>query len=74
MYRPPSESRDEFDQFLLNFEQLISGKMSENPHFMLINGDFNVRSSSWWKNNLRTREGGQFDAIISSHGLSQLIH
>ena len=48
--------------------------MSENLHFMLVNGDFNVRSSSWWKNNLRTSEGGQFDAIISSHGLSQLIH
>ena len=24
LYRPPSESRDEFDQFLLNFEQLTS--------------------------------------------------
>ena len=31
--------------------------MSENPHFMLVTGDFNVRSSSWWKNNLRTSEG-----------------
>ena len=42
LYRSPSQSKDEFDQFLLNFEQLISDRMSQNPHFTLITGDFNV--------------------------------
>ena len=32
-----------------------------------------ARSSSWWKNDLRTSEGSQVDAIASSYGLSQLI-
>ena len=73
LYRSLSQSNDEFDQFLLNFEKLISDKMSQNPHFILVTGDFNVRSSSWWKNDLTTREGGQVDTITSSYGWSQLI-
>ena len=47
--------------------------MSQNPHFILATGDFNVRSSSWWKNDLTTSEGNQVDAITLSYGLSQLI-
>ena len=42
-----SPSKDEFHQFLPNFEQLISDRMSQNPHFILVTGEFNVRSSSW---------------------------
>ena len=45
LYRSPNQSKDEFDQFLLNFEQLISDRMSQNPHFILITGDFNIQSS-----------------------------
>ena len=73
LYRSLSQSNDEFDQFLLNFEKLISDKMSQNLHFILVTGDFNVRSSSWWKNDLTTNDGSQIDAIALSNGLSQLI-
>ena len=38
-YRSPNQSKDEFDQFLLNFEQLISDKLSQNLHFILVTGD-----------------------------------
>ena len=31
LYQSPSQSKDEFDQFFLNFEQLISDRMSQNP-------------------------------------------
>ena len=70
LYRLPNQSKDEFDQFLLNFEQLMSDRMSQNPHFILVTGDYNFRSSSWWKNNLITSEGKQVDAITSSYDLS----
>ena len=73
VYHSPNQSKDKFDQFLLNFEQLISDRMSQNPHFILLTGDFNVRLSSWWKNDLVTSEGHQVDAITSSCGLSRLI-
>ena len=73
LYRSPNQSKDEFDQFLLNFEQLMSDKMNQNLHFILVIGDFNFRLSSWWKNDLTTSEGNQVDAITASYGLGQLI-
>ena len=73
LYRSPSQSKDEFDQFLLNFEQLIPDRISQNPHFILVTGDFNVQSSPSWKKDLTTTEGNQVDAFTSSYGLSQLI-
>ena len=66
LYRSPSQSKDEFDQFLLNFEQLTSDRMNQNLHFILVTGDFNLRSSSWWKNDVTTSESNQVDAITSS--------
>ena len=60
LYRSPSQTRDEFDIFfLINFEQLISDIVRKNPLLVLITGDFNVRSSNWWKNDLSTSEGTQ---------------
>ena len=51
----------------------MPARMSQNHLFMLVTGDFNVRSSSWWKNDLTTNDGSQIDAITLSNGLSQLI-
>ena len=61
LYRSPNQSKDEF---LLNSEQLIPDRMSQNPHFILVTGDFNVRSPSWWKNDPTKREGNQVDAMF----------
>ena len=52
-----SHSIDRLVNFLINFEQLISDIITNNPLFVLITGDFNVRSSNWWKNDLSTTEG-----------------
>ena len=41
--------------------------------FVLITGDFNVRSTNWWKNDLPTSEGTQVDSLTTSYGLSQVI-
>ena len=73
LYRSPSQSKAEFDHFPPNFEPLISDKMSQNPLFMFLTSDFNVRSSCWWKHDLTTNEGSQVDAITSIYGLTQLI-
>ena len=42
LYRSPNQSKDEFDQFLLTFEQFISERMNQNTHFMLVIGNFNI--------------------------------
>ena len=68
-----SHSIDRLVNFLINFEQLISDIITNNPLFVLITGDFNVRSSNWWKNDLSTTEGTQVDSLTTSYGLSQII-
>ena len=73
LYRSPSQTQDEFDIFLISFEQLIGDIIAQKPLFVLITGDFNVRSTNWWKNDLPTSEGTQVDSLTTSYGLSQVI-
>ena len=73
LYRSPSQTQDKFDIFLINLEQLIGDIITKNPLCVLITGDFNVRSSNWWKNDLSTSEGTQVDLLTTSNGLSQII-
>ena len=46
IYRTPSQSSNEYDTFLLNFEQLLTYLNNLKPHGLLVTGHFNVRSSS----------------------------
>ena len=48
LHRSPSQSSDEYDYFIKYFEQLIVHLASFKPYLLLITGDFNARSSSWW--------------------------
>ena len=73
LYGSPSQTQDEFDIFLINLEQSIGDIIVKNPLFVLITGDFNVRSSNWWKNDFSTSEGTQVDSLTTSYGLSQMI-
>ena len=41
--------------------------------FVLITGDFNVKSTNLWKNDLSTSEGTQVNSLTTSYGLSQII-
>ena len=54
--------------------ELIGDIIAKNPLFLLITaGDFNVRSTNWWKNDLSTSEGTQVDSLTTYYGLSQII-
>ena len=74
IYRTPSQSSNEYNTFLLNFEQLLTYLNSIKPHVLLVTGDFNVRSSSWWSDDIDTVEGTRFESITSYYGLHQIIN
>ena len=40
LYRSPSQTNDEFDEFLLNFDHTLNHISSLNPSFVMILGDF----------------------------------
>ena len=72
LYRSPSQSLEEFYDFLFSIDQLLSN-MSQNPIFLSATGHFNARNSSWWKNDCETREGNGIESLTCSYGLSQLV-
>ena len=57
IYRTPSQSNNEYNTFLLNFEQLLTYLNSMQSYVLLVTGDFNVRSSSSWSDDIDTVEG-----------------
>ena len=59
LYRSPSQAQDQFNEFFLNFEQLLCDIISCNSSFLLIAGDFNARTSSWWRKDSAASEGTQ---------------
>ena len=41
---------------------------------LLVKGDFNMRSSSWWSDDIDTIEGTRLESITSYYGLYQIIN
>ena len=74
IYRSPSQTTDEFDSFLLNFEQILNEVRQGKPSLSVITGDFNARSSSWWSSDINSTEGLKLSSVSSSFGFSQLIN
>ena len=70
IYRSPSQDQMEFDDFTINFELLLSKLHAENPHCVVITGDFNCQ---WWENDIENSKGKLFEPLTSNLGLHQLI-
>ena len=54
-------------------ESCRSKTVSTNSFFTIILGDFNARSSSWWKEDKTATKGTHFEALTSLHNFHQLI-
>ena len=71
--RSLSQDNIEFESFLSGFDELLSKTASSNSLFTIILGDFNVRSSTWWKEDKTTTEGTHLEALTSLHNFDQLL-
>ena len=71
IYRSPSQDEDEFDNFAINFELMLSKMHAENPFCVVITGDFNCRSTQWWGDDIENNEGKLFEPITSDIGLKK---
>ena len=72
-YRSASQTSSQFNDFLWNFEKLFDELQIFQPAFIVILGDFNARSKSWWSGNSTAMEGTRLDSLVSTHGFHQLI-
>ena len=64
VFRYPSQENIEFENFLLDSNEVLSKTPSSNSLFIIILGDFNAGSWSQWKD--KTKAGGtHLEALIS---------
>ena len=73
LYRSPSQTNDEFESFLKNFELTLDKIHEDNPFMISVLGDFNAKSNNWCKNDITSHEGSMIDAVTSNYRLHQLI-
>ena len=66
--RSPSQNRDEFENFCLKFDLLLSKINDEFPLCSVITGDFNAPCSRWWKNDITNLTGEEIETLTSSAG------
>ena len=74
IYRSPSQTNDEFDTFLSNFQMLLNDINNRKPSLSVVTGEFNSICSSWWSNDINTTEGLKLLSLTSSNGFTRLIH
>ena len=73
LYRSPSQTPDQFDNFLQLFEELLQDIFKLKSSFILINGDFNCRNSNWYLGDPVTPQGARVEALTSFYALNQVI-
>ena len=71
--RSPSQSSDTFEDFADNLELNLDKIANKSPYLLVALGNFNVKSSNWYKHDKATYEGSKIDVITSQFGLQQLI-
>ena len=69
--RSPSQTKDEFNDCSVNFEQLFSDIISLTLSSLLITVNVNVRTSTWWRKDITTLDGTQLEAHTCSYELNQ---
>ena len=73
VYRSLSQDNAESENFLSDFDEVLSKNASSSALFTIILGGFNVRSSSWWKKDKTTAESTHLEALTSLHNFHQLL-
>ena len=74
LYRSPSQGREEFESFCTDFDLFLSNINDLSPACSIITGDFNARSTKWWKLDKENLEGREINIITRAAVYSQLIN
>ena len=74
LYRSPSQTRNIFETFDDNFELTLDTIINKNQFLIVALGDFNAKTTNWYKNDINSYEGLKIDTITSQFGLQLLIN
>ena len=73
LYRSRSQSQDNFETFIDNFELNLETLSRKNPFLLVAIGDFNAKSKVWYCNDNTTSQGKALENVTSQFGLHQVI-
>ena len=73
LYRSPSQSIDEFENFVYNLDLTLEGLTGKNSFLSVIIVDFNSKFSKWCSIDKTTPEGAKLDNLTSQYELTQLL-
>ena len=68
-YRSPSQSQDDFETFLKNFELNLDIILINNSFLTVVLGDSNVKPKVWCKSDKTSYKGSEIQGITSQFGL-----
>ena len=74
LYRSPSQTRDIFETCADNFELTLYAIVNKNPFLIVALGDFNAKTTNWYKNDINSYEGLKIHTITYQFGLQQSIN
>ena len=61
LYRSPSQTSEQYEIFIDKLQVLLNHVRDERPYCLILTGDFNCRSSQWWKEDVESPEGAALD-------------
>ena len=65
LYRSPSQSEDNFETFIDDFELNLETLSRKNPFLLVAIGDFNAKSKLWYCNDNNTSQGKTLENVTS---------
>ena len=65
LYRSPSQSANEFENFLNKLNLTMESITQKNPFLTVVIGNFNARPSKWWIDDKTTQEGLKIENLLS---------
>ena len=74
LYKSPSQARDTSETFADNLELTLNTLINNNPFLIVAIGDFNAKTTNWYKNDTTSYKGLKIDTITCQFGLQQLIN
>ena len=73
LYRSPSQSLDNLETFIDNFELNLETLSRKSPFLLVAIGDFNAKSKVWYCNDNTTSQGKPLENVTSQSGLHQVM-
>ena len=74
VYRSSSQHANECQNLLLNFETILNDSTTNNALFIIILGNFNATSSTWWTDGKITTEGTKHKSLTTGHEFHHSYH